>query len=78
MSVITKPETTLCKFMRAVDALRADPDFDDADELQVSQWLAGNTPASHIGRALRSLGHEVSNTRIKEHRLNDCNCRVDA
>lgn len=75
MSVI-QTEAAVCKYRRAVDALQADPEFDQDDAVQVAQWLAGVTPAAHIGRELRALGYEVSNTRIKEHRLGDCNCSV--
>lgn len=79
MSVITKPEAeaeTLCKFIRAVDALKRDPNFDADDAVIVRSWLDGTTPASHVGRTLRAAGYPVSTTRVKEHRLNDCNCTV--
>lgn len=75
--MITRTENgtdTLCKFMRAVEALKSDPLFDDGDAAIVKNWLNGRTPASHIGRALRETAYPVSNTRVKEHRLGDCNC----
>jgi hypothetical protein len=76
MSVVQAPETTLCKYMRAVDALKAHPDFDGEDALLVETWLNGDQPAEHIGLSLRTTGYPVSNTTIKEHRRNVCACSV--
>lgn len=79
MGTLTASHTeTACKFIRSVDALKQDPGYDADDAAIVRDWLNGNTPAAHVARALREAGYPVSNTRVKEHRLNDCNCRVDA
>lgn len=77
MSVITITKAdTLCKYMRAIEALKQAPGFDASDAQQVNSWLAGDVPAAQIGRTLRAIGYQVSTTRVKEHRLHDCNCSV--
>jgi hypothetical protein len=76
MSVITKPETTLCKYMRAVDALKQDPNFDADDAAQVASWLNGDMPAEQIAPLLRRAGYPASATTIKDHRRNVCVCSV--
>lgn len=81
MSVMARTETrtdadTLCKFMQAIDALKADPLYDDGDAAIVRSWLAWRVSAAEMGRTLRSLGYEVGTTTIKQHRMNDCRCSV--
>lgn len=81
MGTLTAAPTStdmVCKFIRSVEQLKADPLYDDGDAAIVRSWMNGRTSAAEIGRTLRGLGYPVSNTRIKEHRLHDCNCRVDA
>jgi hypothetical protein len=76
MSVITKPETTQCKFMRAVDAIKAHPNYDAEDANQVASWQDGLVPAEHIALDLRRSGFPVSATIVKDHRRNVCACTV--
>lgn len=79
MSVLTAPtEVIVCKYRRSLDALQADPAFDQDDAVIVADWLAGNTPASQIARDLRRSGYTVSSTVIKDHRRGDCACEVSA
>ena len=70
--------TILCRFMQAIEDLRADPQFDDGDAEKVRSWLAWRVPASEIGRTLKAAGFKVGTTTIKQHRMNDCGCRVDS
>lgn len=77
LTTITRSEVTAdtrCKFMRAIDALRADPLYDEEDAVIVRDWLAWRVAAAEIGRTLRGLGYDVGTTTIKQHRLNDCGC----
>lgn len=76
MSVITAPETTLCKYMRSVEALKQHPDYDAEDAAIVNSWLANEVPAEHVGRDLRAAGYRTSVTVIKDHRRNVCACSV--
>lgn len=83
MSVITETQV-LCKYMQAIEALKALPGYDEEDAAEVAEWLQGYTPAAVIGRSLRATAVKLNNRRlhvgtttIKQHRLNDCGCRVD-
>lgn len=78
MSLLTMAEVTVCKFQRSLEALKADPEFDQDDAITVTEWLAGHTPAAHIARDLKRCGYTVSSTVIKDHRRGDCACDVSA
>lgn len=76
MSVIQAPETVLCKYRRSLDAIQADPQFDEDDAATVANWLAGNTPASQVARDMRHAGYRIGATTVKDHRRGDCVCEV--
>lgn len=76
MTVIQAPETVLCKYRRSLDAIQADPEFDQDDAAQVADWLAGNTPASHVARDMKRAGYRVGATTVKDHRRGECACEV--
>lgn len=76
MTVIQAPETVLCKYRRSLDAIQADPAFDEDDAEMVADWLEGHDPAEQISRTLRRAGYSVSATIIKDHRRSVCACSV--
>jgi hypothetical protein len=63
------PPASNCKFARLRDTLNAD----DRDVLDSAM---GDTAFSsvHIGRALRSEGHQIAEDSVRRHRTGACSC----
>lgn len=77
MSVIQAPEQVLCNYRRSLDAIQADPEFDDGDAAAINEWLTHNTSANVVAIELRRAGYKVSATAVKDHRRNECICAVN-
>lgn len=77
MGTLTASRQTTCKFERTLKAIEADEQYDADDAYRIRLYRIRELPAAVIGRELRMAGFKVSTTRIKEHFLGDCNCRVD-
>lgn len=77
MGAIAVGTQTLCKFERTLKNIEADEKYDTNDAHRITLYRNRHIPAALIGRELRTAGYPISTTRIKEHFLGDCNCRVD-
>lgn len=77
MSAIQAPETVLCKYRRSLDAIQADPEFDEDDAATIVDWLANHVSATAVAADLRRAGYGVSATVVKDHRRGECACRMD-